>query len=378
VSSDLPLLADPLAAAEVKKLRAAARRTHAFIRFLELTAPMNTRVVFAEGDRVLRADLNQEQKRFYDRVITEREEHKLHLLCGRAGTGKTYATAAIQHRLELMGIRCAAVSFMWTAVFQMKVTCEKSSIHRFLGLSVDELRPERVAKLQPGTKKLDALKERVSGLGALFVDEISTTAPELLVAMDKMLRLVLNPDLPFGGLIVILLGDFAQLPPVKATSLAQLAVRCSRRNYQSENRAQRGDHMVEDEAASLFVSFRKFDLFEAERCKGDPAWSAFTRGFSPSSAEPPITASDVEALKNMRLSASVMNNAPELQFATVAAQTNFEVKIINNLQTFRFAKALGDPVFRTISSIQCAGGRSDQVAEGNTGLGLGIGLEQRL
>ena len=188
----------------------------------------------------------------------------------------------------------------------------------------------------------------------------------------------MNPDLPFGGLIVILLGDFAQLPPVKATSLAQLAVRCSRRNYQSENRAQRGDHMVEDEAASLFVSFRKFDLFEAERCKGDPAWSAFTRGFSPSSAEPPITASDVEALKNMRLSASVMNNAPELQFATVAAQTNFEVKIINNLQTFRFAKALGDPVFRTISSIQCAGGRSDQVAEGNTGLGLGIGLEQRL
>jgi hypothetical protein len=66
----------------------------------------------------------------------------------------------------------------------------------------------------------------------------------------------------------------------------------------------------------------------------------------------------------MRLSARMIDNAPDLQFATVAAQTNFETKIINDLQTFRFAENLDDPVFRTVSGIQCAGGRSDQAAEG--------------
>ena len=374
LANKLPSLEDPAspsAAAELEKLRVAARSCHMFIRFLELTAPPATAVVFAEGDRVLRSDLNEDQKRFYDRVITELK-YKLHLLCGRAGTGKTYVIAAIQHRLELMGIRCAAVAFMWSAVYQMKVTCEKSSIHRLLGLSVDDFTPERVAKMRPSTKKLDAFRERVKGLGALFVDEISTTAPELLVGLDKMLRMVLNPGLPFGGLIVILLGDFAQLPPVKAASLAQLAVTWSRRNHANENRAQRDEHLVEDEAAGLFISFRKFDLTESERCKDDPPWSNFTAGFDPARADPPISATDLEQLKAMRLSPSVIEGAPELQFATVAAQTNFETKILNDLQAFRFAKSLDEPIFRTVSGIQCAGGRSDEAAEGIT-LGGGGG-----
>ena len=156
---------------------------------------------------------------------------KLHLLCGRAGTGKTYVTAAIQNHLELMGIRCAAVAFMWSAVYQMKVTCEKHSIHSFLGKSIDDLQPDRVAKMGMSTlRKLRKLKDRLEGIGALFVDEISTTAFHLLLALDKDLRSILNPNEPFGGILVILLGDFGQLPPVQGKSLAELAVISARRN----------------------------------------------------------------------------------------------------------------------------------------------------
>jgi len=145
--------------------------------------------VFGEGDRVLRSDLNPKQTIFYDRVIAAASDDtwsfepdnannpKLHLLCGRAGTGKTYVTAALQNHLELMGIRCAAVAFMWSAVYQMKVTCEKHSIHSFLGMSIDDLQPERVAKMDIKSRKLRKLKDRLEGLGALFVDEISTSAP---------------------------------------------------------------------------------------------------------------------------------------------------------------------------------------------------------
>ena len=356
--------------------RSAARGLHVFIRFLKLAITSDTPVVFGEGDRVLRSDLNPEQTIFYDRIIdaVSDESHtfkpdsacnpKLHLLCGRAGTGKTYATAAIQNHLELMGIRCAAVAFMWSAVYQMKVTCEKHSIHSFLGKSIDDLQPERVAKMgMSNSRKLRKLKDRLQGLGALFVDEISTTASHLLLALDKDLRSIFNPDEPFGGIFVILLGDFGQLPPVQGKSLAELAVISARRNAAGENRTGDTD-LVEAEAARLFTSFRRMDLTEAMRSQKDAEWSTFTARFDPSFTDPPITPSDLEKLKSMRLSAGLLAQRPCLEFAIAGALTNFEAKVINDRQIVRFARRLNDPVFRTVSAVVCTGGYSETATEG--------------
>ena len=365
--------------------RSTVRGFHVFAQFLKLAVTSDTPVVFGEGDRVLRSDLNPEQTTFYDRVIAAYDgivaatgaaggssvfkadsarNPKLHLLCGRAGTGKTYVTAAIQNHLELMGVRCAAVAFMWSAVYQMKVTCEKHSIHSFLGMNIDDLQPERIAKMDMKMqRKLKKLKDRLEGIGALFVDEISTTAPVLLYALDKVLRAILDPNEPFGGILVILLGDFGQLPPVKAPSLAQLAVLTARRNADGENHTGT-EGLVDAEAARLFIGFRRMDLVTAVRSRKDKDWSVFTRRFDPSFTDPPVSPADLEKLKSMRLSPELLAQNPCLEFATAGTLTNFEANVINNLQIFRFAGRLNDPVFRTVSGVVCTGGSSEDAAEG--------------
>lgn len=252
----------------------------------------------------------------------------------------------------------------------MKVTCEKHSIHSFLGMSIDELQPERVAKMDIKSRKLRKLKDRLEGLGALFVDEISTTASQLLLALDTVLRRIFNPDEPFGGIFVILLGDFGQLPPVQAKSLAELAVLSARRNDAGENRTGDKD-LVEAEAARLFTMFRRMDLETAMRSQKDPEWSAFTERFDPSFTDPPITPTDLEKLKKMRLSPALLAENPCLEFATAGVLTNFEAKAINNLQIFRFAERLDDPVFRTISGVVCTGGFSVDAAEGYIAMDVG-------
>jgi hypothetical protein len=67
-----------------------------------------------------------------------------------------------------------------------------------LGKSVDDLQPDRVAKMgMSALRELRMLKDRLEGIGALFLDEIFTTALHLLLALDKDLRSILNPDEPF-------------------------------------------------------------------------------------------------------------------------------------------------------------------------------------
>lgn len=48
----------------------------------------------------------------------------------------------------------------------------------------------------------------------IVIDEISMVRADLLVAMDQQLRLIRRLNQPFGGLQVIVVGDFYQLPPV--------------------------------------------------------------------------------------------------------------------------------------------------------------------
>ena len=49
----------------------------------------------------------------------------------------------------------------------------------------------------------------------LVIDEISYISPEALGQIDNRLRQLMGkPESPFGGLAVLLMGDFYQLPPV--------------------------------------------------------------------------------------------------------------------------------------------------------------------
>jgi ATP-dependent exoDNAse (exonuclease V) alpha subunit len=51
-------------------------------------------------------------------------------------------------------------------------------------------------------------------IDVVVIDEISMVRADLLDAVDKTLRVNLDPNRPFGGKTLLLVGDFLQLPPI--------------------------------------------------------------------------------------------------------------------------------------------------------------------
>jgi ATP-dependent DNA helicase PIF1 len=54
----------------------------------------------------------------------------------------------------------------------------------------------------------------MKGIDAVIIDEVSMLKAEIIDILDAELKMVYENDKPFGGIQVIAVGDFLQLPPV--------------------------------------------------------------------------------------------------------------------------------------------------------------------
>ena len=69
-----------------------------------------------------------------------------------------------------------------------------------------------------GDKKLAELRENLSELKLIIIDEMSLVSSDMLYKIDAKLKEVfhLKKELPFAGVGIVLVGDLLQIPPVKA------------------------------------------------------------------------------------------------------------------------------------------------------------------
>ncbi len=67
--------------------------------------------------------------------------------------------------------------------------------------------------------KKKSIVARWRDLKVLVIDEISMLDVTVFEALDQMAKLVRGSDLPFGGVQLIVVGDFLQLPPVSTPNL---------------------------------------------------------------------------------------------------------------------------------------------------------------
>src|SRR5690606_4961069 len=58
------------------------------------------------------------------------------------------------------------------------------------------------------------LWDRLKDLKVIIIDEVSMLSPELFTSIDAILKTFKFSQEPFGGIQVIVTGDFFQLPPV--------------------------------------------------------------------------------------------------------------------------------------------------------------------
>lgn len=85
-----------------------------------------------------------------------------------------------------------------------------ATLHSTLGIG---LANKPVSTAASNLKKY--MVQQIQSLDFLAIDEVSMISGSLLNYCDQFLRLVRLNNEPFGGIQVILIGDFCQLPPVK-------------------------------------------------------------------------------------------------------------------------------------------------------------------
>jgi hypothetical protein len=129
-------------------------------------------------------------------------------ITGSAGTGKTYLLNLFIQYLKERQIHPTVVAPTGIAASHLK----GQTIHSFFALGI------RDTVVDNGYVEFllekSYLKSRFSKLKVLIIDEVSMVSPEIFASMDKVLRAFKNSPEPFGGVQVVISGDFFQLPPV--------------------------------------------------------------------------------------------------------------------------------------------------------------------
>ena len=130
---------------------------------------------------------------------------------GNAGTGKSFLLRAM-----LRGLEARYAHDSWATVDVTASTgiaaanIGGGTIHAFSGVGFGvEPREVLAMRMKPPAKK------RWKNCRALVIDEISMLDGQLLDKLDFIAKKIRGCDKPFGGIQLILCGDFYQLPPVK-------------------------------------------------------------------------------------------------------------------------------------------------------------------
>lgn len=134
-------------------------------------------------------------------ALTAIEKHDpVVMISGRAGTGKTTFIRNLLRDTETKQVVVAP-----TGVAALNVGGQ--TIHSFFRIPP---RMVNLAEIQP-RKGGGALFKK---LQRVIIDEISMVRADLLDAVDYALRINRKNNKPFGGVQMVLVGDYLQLPPV--------------------------------------------------------------------------------------------------------------------------------------------------------------------
>ena len=153
----------------------------------------------------MQMELSQEQQR----VIELIRAGKNVLLTGQAGTGKTTTLQAIRSYAIANRINYAITAMTGCAAILIR----GRTLHSFLGIGLGTRTASALAAYTITKNKL--LCKRIMKLQLLVIDEVSMMNAELFTKINEYLCLVRGITKPFGGVQVLLCGDFAQLPPVE-------------------------------------------------------------------------------------------------------------------------------------------------------------------
>jgi hypothetical protein len=164
--------------------------------------PLDLQISFEEPKII---KLNIEQQNAIDCF----KKGKNIFLTGPAGTGKSVTLKEIIKYCENNNIKFGVTATTGTAAFLIS----GKTLHSYLGIGLAKESAEDIFKYV--RYKLKHVADKLRSLSILIIDEVSMLDLELFEKISEYLSYIRKNSKPFGGLQIILTGDFCQLEPVK-------------------------------------------------------------------------------------------------------------------------------------------------------------------
>ncbi len=134
-------------------------------------------------------------------------------LTGEAGSGKTHIINQYTEYLNLHEIDFAVTASTGIAATHI----HGMTIHSWSGIGVhQELDDDELKHIAENRY----VAKRIKKAKVLIIDEVSMLDGKILTLVERVCRKIRKLKVPFGGLQVVLVGDFFQLPPVAKKGIA--------------------------------------------------------------------------------------------------------------------------------------------------------------
>ena len=252
------------------------------------------------------------------RTLTD-DDQLLMLLHGQPGSGKTFFVERIRDYTNL----------------RMKISASSGLAGMSLGgTTLDYLMG---FGHRPGSSAdLDTLTARFEGVELLIIDEISMIGCCKLLKVDALLKKVFNDTRPFGGLHILLVGDFAQLPAIKQTTIINAMVNSTKMHSNQSD--------LEMQVEALFGLFAKYELRGFKRSEDCKKLRKLLKKFRDyENAESTLSENDLKRIGI--LNEKVLKKDPEFRDATILVTTRKERDAINMRSGREWARKHGVPVY---------------------------------
>jgi ATP-dependent DNA helicase PIF1 len=171
----------------------------------------------SNGKNVATTFLSEEQRQIIEIV----NKGASVFFTGSAGTGKSVLMRAIIAKLRDFYSKEPDRVAVTASTGLAACNIEGITLHSFAGIGLGkEAAPELVKKIRRNQK----LKQRWQRTKVLIIDEISMVDGDLFDKLEQIARSLRNNGMPFGGIQLVVTGDFFQLPPVpEKNSIAKFA-----------------------------------------------------------------------------------------------------------------------------------------------------------
>lgn len=150
--------------------------------------------------------LTDEQRRAFDAI----QEGRSIFLTGPGGTGKSYLLKMIYDLIPQKTGKTVAVTAM-TGCAALLLGPHARTLHSWTGIGLGKEPSRFLAGMVRRSKKAIS---RWQSTDILVIDEVSMLTPELLEKINTIAQILRKNGKPMGGLQVVFVGDFYQLPPV--------------------------------------------------------------------------------------------------------------------------------------------------------------------